>query len=268
MSPVPPATSSSRWPGRGASQSIIASFHSRWMPRLISVVHQVVARRRPGEDAVHHAGLLGLGHGLESRNGWCGVSVGHGGLAGPVARPPYKAGGAAADNAAPTPGGADARTARGRDRAPRPEPGDGRAASSLRAEVRRPDLRWPFPPRMAERLTGARVLGAAAAVEIPPRRSRPPARRCSSISACRGGCWSRARMLGAVPPRPPGAGRSTTTSSSTWTAARAITFNDARRFGAMDLMADRDRRGAPAAGAASGPSRWATASTRTIWPRG
>ncbi|SLN23882.1 Formamidopyrimidine-DNA glycosylase [Pseudoruegeria aquimaris] len=27
----------------------------------------------------------------------------------------------------------------------------------LRAEVRRPDLRWPFPPGMAERLTGARV---------------------------------------------------------------------------------------------------------------
>jgi formamidopyrimidine-DNA glycosylase len=28
-----------------------------------------------------------------------------------------------------------------------------------RAEVRRPDLRWPFPERMAERLTGARVNG-------------------------------------------------------------------------------------------------------------
>jgi formamidopyrimidine-DNA glycosylase len=27
----------------------------------------------------------------------------------------------------------------------------------LRAETRRPDLRWPFPPRMAERLTGARI---------------------------------------------------------------------------------------------------------------
>ncbi|GGA99248.1 bifunctional DNA-formamidopyrimidine glycosylase/DNA-(apurinic or apyrimidinic site) lyase [Allosediminivita pacifica] len=27
-----------------------------------------------------------------------------------------------------------------------------------RAEVNRPNLRWPFPPRMAERLTGARVL--------------------------------------------------------------------------------------------------------------
>ena len=27
-----------------------------------------------------------------------------------------------------------------------------------RAAVNRPDLRWPFPPRMAERLQGARVL--------------------------------------------------------------------------------------------------------------
>ena len=28
----------------------------------------------------------------------------------------------------------------------------------IRAEVNRPDLRWPFPPDMAQRLTGARVL--------------------------------------------------------------------------------------------------------------
>ena len=35
-SPVPPATSSSRWPGRGASQSIIASFQMRWMPTDIT----------------------------------------------------------------------------------------------------------------------------------------------------------------------------------------------------------------------------------------
>ncbi|HET9067706.1 MAG TPA: bifunctional DNA-formamidopyrimidine glycosylase/DNA-(apurinic or apyrimidinic site) lyase [Amaricoccus sp.] len=28
----------------------------------------------------------------------------------------------------------------------------------VRAEVRRPDLRWPFPPRLAERLTGRRVV--------------------------------------------------------------------------------------------------------------
>ena len=27
------------------------------------------------------------------------------------------------------------------------------------ADVNRPDLRWPFPDRMAERLTGKKVLG-------------------------------------------------------------------------------------------------------------
>ena len=30
-------------------------------------------------------------------------------------------------------------------------------ARIARAQVNRPDLRWPFPERMAERLTGARV---------------------------------------------------------------------------------------------------------------
>jgi formamidopyrimidine-DNA glycosylase len=28
----------------------------------------------------------------------------------------------------------------------------------LKAEVNRPDLRWPFPPNMAQRLTGACVV--------------------------------------------------------------------------------------------------------------
>ena len=27
-----------------------------------------------------------------------------------------------------------------------------------RAQINRPDLRWPFPPQMAERLTGTRVI--------------------------------------------------------------------------------------------------------------
>jgi formamidopyrimidine-DNA glycosylase len=29
----------------------------------------------------------------------------------------------------------------------------------VHAQVNRPDLRWPFPPGLAARLTGARVLG-------------------------------------------------------------------------------------------------------------
>ncbi len=32
-------------------------------------------------------------------------------------------------------------------------------ATILNADIRRPDLRWPFPNRMAERLTGARITG-------------------------------------------------------------------------------------------------------------
>ena len=35
MSPVPPATSIRRWPGRGFSHATISAFHNRWMPPLI-----------------------------------------------------------------------------------------------------------------------------------------------------------------------------------------------------------------------------------------
>ncbi len=51
--------------------------------------------------------------------------------------------------------------------------------------------------------------------------------------------------------------------SSTWTDGARITFNDARRFGAMDLVADRRRGDASAAGRARAGAAWATTSTRT-----
>ena len=35
MSPVPPATSSTAMPGRGASHATISRFHRRWTPPLI-----------------------------------------------------------------------------------------------------------------------------------------------------------------------------------------------------------------------------------------
>jgi len=35
------------------------------------------------------------------------------------------------------------------------------------ADVRRPDLRWPLPARMAERLTGARVLAGRSSYHCP-----------------------------------------------------------------------------------------------------
>ena len=103
------------------------------------------------------------------------------------------------------------------------------------AEIRRPDLRWPLPERMAERLTGQRV-------ERLRRRSKYILVDLSS---------------GETPADPPwhvGAdadfrrrfwASSTTTIPHrekhdhvilTMAGGARITFNDARRFGAMDLM--------------------------------
>jgi formamidopyrimidine-DNA glycosylase len=36
----------------------------------------------------------------------------------------------------------------------------------VRAELRRPDLRWPFPPMLAERLHGARIGALARGGEV------------------------------------------------------------------------------------------------------
>jgi formamidopyrimidine-DNA glycosylase len=49
-------------------------------------------------------------------------------------------------------------------------------------------------------------------------------------------------------------------------AGARVTFNDARRFGAMDLMPDRSGRRATGCWPTSGPNRWATPSTRITWP--
>ncbi|HMO06980.1 MAG TPA: bifunctional DNA-formamidopyrimidine glycosylase/DNA-(apurinic or apyrimidinic site) lyase [Paracoccaceae bacterium] len=103
-----------------------------------------------------------------------------------------------------------------------------------RAEVRRPDLRWPFPPRMAERLTGATVMAVR-------RRSKYLLADLSTgeVLLVHLGMSGRMLVSGAMlgeflhggPPAAPhdhvvlhieGGAR--------------VTFNDARRFGAMDLM--------------------------------
>ncbi|WP_322893017.1 MULTISPECIES: bifunctional DNA-formamidopyrimidine glycosylase/DNA-(apurinic or apyrimidinic site) lyase [unclassified Yoonia] len=103
-----------------------------------------------------------------------------------------------------------------------------------KAEVNRPDLRWPFPQNMAERLTGRRVLGLR-------RRSKYILVDLDSGETLLIHLGMSGRMLvsgvaqGAFyldHPAPvkhdhvvlhmAGGGR--------------ITFNDARRFGAMDLM--------------------------------
>lgn len=103
------------------------------------------------------------------------------------------------------------------------------------AQVNRADLRFPFPPRMAQRLTGARVLRLR-------RRSKYILADLSTDETLLIHLGMSGRMLvsGAMPglfhnalPAPQkhdhvvlqmqGGGR--------------VTFNDARRFGAMDLMA-------------------------------
>lgn len=104
-----------------------------------------------------------------------------------------------------------------------------------RADIRRPDLRWPFPPRMAERVTGARIL-----------RLR---RRSKYILADLSTGESMIIHLGM-------SGRILISGESVGSFYRAhpapqkhdhvvfdieggirVTFNDARRFGAMDLVA-------------------------------
>lgn len=106
-----------------------------------------------------------------------------------------------------------------------------------RAEVRRPDLRWPFPNRMAERLTGARVTALR-------RRSKYILVDLSSDETLIIHLGMSGRMLidgptgGQAPgifahPQPGLAAHDHVVFHMEGGAT--VTFNDARRFGAMDL---------------------------------
>lgn len=103
-----------------------------------------------------------------------------------------------------------------------------------RAEVNRPDLRWPFPPRMAERLTGQRVLGLR-------RRSKYILVDLSSGETLLIHLGMSGRMLISGDPlgqfvhEHPAPEKHDHVVLHMDTGAR-ITFNDPRRFGAMDLM--------------------------------
>lgn len=108
-----------------------------------------------------------------------------------------------------------------------------------RAEVRRPDLRWPFPERMADRLTGARVLALR-------RRSKYILADLDTGETLLIHLGMSGRMLVSAP----GDGRDMPGQFHHAHPAPQkhdhvvfhmdnglrITFNDARRFGAMDLM--------------------------------
>ena len=104
-----------------------------------------------------------------------------------------------------------------------------------RAAVNRPDLRWPFPPRMAERLAGARV-------DRLRRRSKYILADLSTGETLIVHLGMSGRMLvsgdtqGLFHHDHPVAQKHDHVVLDMENGAR-ITFNDARRFGAMDLAA-------------------------------
>ena len=103
-----------------------------------------------------------------------------------------------------------------------------------RAEVNRPDLRWPFPDRMSERLTGQRVLALH-------RRSKYILVDFDSAETLLIHLGMSGRMLisghtvGEFHHPHPAPAKHDHVVFHMDDGAR-ITFNDARRFGAMDLM--------------------------------
>ncbi|THD73832.1 bifunctional DNA-formamidopyrimidine glycosylase/DNA-(apurinic or apyrimidinic site) lyase [Thalassobius vesicularis] len=103
-----------------------------------------------------------------------------------------------------------------------------------RAQVNRPDLRWPFPDRMAERLTGQRVLGLR-------RRSKYILADLASGETLLIHLGMSGRMLVSGDPLGqfvhdhPAAQKHDHVVLDMDNGAR-VTFNDPRRFGAMDLL--------------------------------
>jgi len=103
-----------------------------------------------------------------------------------------------------------------------------------RADVNRPDLRWPFPERMAERLTGQKVLGLR-------RRSKYILADLTSGETLLIHLGMSGRMLisgdplGQFAHAHPAPEKHDHVVLHMDTGAR-ITFNDPRRFGAMDLL--------------------------------
>jgi formamidopyrimidine-DNA glycosylase len=104
----------------------------------------------------------------------------------------------------------------------------------VRAQVNRPDLRWPLPARMAERLTGARVLALR-------RRSKYILADLSTAETLlihlgmSGRMLVSGAMLGAFHHDHPAPQKHDHVVLDIEGGTR-VTFNDARRFGAMDLM--------------------------------
>ncbi|MGY6410249.1 MAG: bifunctional DNA-formamidopyrimidine glycosylase/DNA-(apurinic or apyrimidinic site) lyase [Alkalilacustris sp.] len=108
------------------------------------------------------------------------------------------------------------------------------------AQIRRPDLRWPLPDRMAERLTGARVLTLR-------RRSKYILADLSTDETLLMHLGMSGRVLISTPDatrHAPGTFHHAHPAPETHDhvildldQGARVTFNDARRFGAMDLVA-------------------------------
>jgi formamidopyrimidine-DNA glycosylase len=104
----------------------------------------------------------------------------------------------------------------------------------VRAEVNRADLRWPFPPNMAARLTGARVLGLR-------RRSKYILADLSNGETLLIHLGMSGRMLVSGVSlgtfvREHGAPQKHDHVVLHMEGGARVTFNDPRRFGAMDLL--------------------------------
>lgn len=106
------------------------------------------------------------------------------------------------------------------------------------AQVNRPDLRWPFPPQMAERLTGQKVTALR-------RRSKYILVDLSSGETLiihlgmSGRMLVSGQMIGQFHENHPAPAKHDHVVLDMDNGTR-VTFNDARRFGAMDLTATHD----------------------------
>lgn len=101
-------------------------------------------------------------------------------------------------------------------------------ARIIAADIRRPDLRWPFPPNMSDRLTGARVIRLR-------RRSKYILIDLDSGETLLIHLGMSGRMLISVIADALDPAKHDHVVLDMDSGAR-ITFNDARRFGAMDLL--------------------------------
>ena len=138
----------------------------------------------------------------------------------------------------------------------------------VRVEQRRKDLRFPLPDRFAERLTGRKVLSARPARQVPARATRqrrgaghaPRHDRALHVSAPGG---ANGKVLGDYTYEH-GEDAKHDHVVFTMSGGAVVTYNDARRFGYMTLIAGSRPRAATPSSRASASSRSAMSSTARL----